>query len=408
MENIAALDPLLPDAGAVSAEILDIFGEEASPTDSSDHWALDAPGATSARDSYYRQDRFEDVKAKFAARMREGDPTLDVHEPTWQQMTRTPKLKTLLEEVRQGTASLADLEQNYRSLAPDGRAHQATTPREFTRDDKRSQALTQIVRHTAERGSLSERAQWAALGVVNAVTAVQHFREWVLGGQPADLWPDLRVRVLATERWVEEQAQHEPSPDPDYILHYGDGKMRAVAWGGALGALKRCAMELERDFGWREDQAVRFIVTGFMQATPKLTGRMQLGGVYRATARIVMDIDPRTSPDEVCRLYDRWRQTLALPGLLRGYSYPDRDRAMDDKHLALAVFVAENWRPDVEWSELHRMWNEQHPAWLFSDDVKDPDRNFANHARQAWSLVTGENWPKFKRKDSPRRRKGQP
>lgn len=355
-------------------------------------WERSRQGPSSARDRYLQDDRFVDVKEGFVDFKREIDPAWRLREATWETMTRSPRLKSLLQEVRDQRANFAQLEQEYDILAPPDRDHRATTEREFTLHDERSKTLARMVCHAVEEGSVPERAQWAALGVADAVTAVRHFREWYLGGRPTDLWPETATRLFATDQWVEQQAQREPAPDPEFILFYGDGKMRAIARSGTLAALKECASQLVRQFGWREDQAVRFIVSGFAETTPKLRGRIEGGGAYRATARVVMDIDPRTSPDEVLQQYDRWRRTLG--SLQGGQAYAGHDRSAKERTLGLAVYIEENWRCDMEWKELEKLWNEQHPSWRFPDDVRDPTDNFANHARQAWTLMTGESWPK--------------
>ena len=208
-----------------------------------------------------------------------------------------------------------------------------------------------------------------------------------------ELWPDLAERWLAARAWVEEQAKRESAPDPEHILAYGDGKVRAIARGGALDALKQCACQLARDWGWSEEQAVCFILTGFAEDVPKLRGAVHAGGLYGAHARVVLDIDPRTSPAEVASHYAKWRETLTVVG--GDHAHPNRDRQMKEATLALAVFVEEHWQPQGSWRDLLASWNESYPAWRFPDGALNPGaNNFANHARQAWSRLSGERWPK--------------
>lgn len=370
--------------GRIDPELAAYVGEEAEQD------SLSQPGRASARDPYLRMDRFSDVKEILLVRLLASDRHATIHEATWQKMTRSPALASLLEEVRRGEASPARLEQEYRNLAPAEHVPQA--PRVFTLRDERSRALARITRRAAEAGSLPERARWAAAGVMDAESEVQHFRRWVLGGEPSGLWPDLAERFLAAEHWVEGQAKLEATPDPEYVLAYGESKLRAVARGGALDALRHCAHQLERDFGWREERAVRFILTGFAEQDAKLQGRVHAGGLYGARARIVMEVDPRTSPAEVARLYTRWREALAR---VRGERcYPDRDRQMNEKTLALATFVEERWQPAASWRDLRASWNEDHLDWRFPEEAEDPAaKNFANHARQAWSRLSGARWP---------------
>ncbi len=351
---------------------------------------LARPGADSARDPYLRTDRFPDIKEALLAFLRRDDPQAAIHDGTWDKMTHSPTLVSLLRQVRSDEARVASLAQEYRNLAPV--LPSARAPRIFTQRDRRSDALARITHRAAAAGSLPERAQWAGLDVCEAESAVAHFRRWVLGGEPSKLWPDPVKRWLAAEQWVAEQAEREPAPDPEHILAYGDGKLRAIARGGALDTLKQCACQLVHDWGWSEEQAVRFILTGFAENVPKLRGAVRAGGLYGTHARIVMDIDPRTSPTEVASLYAKWRAALAL--MLGVRAYPDRDRPMKERTLALAVFVEENWQPGGSWRDLLASWNESHPAGRFPDGMQDPGaNNFANHARQAWSRLSGTSWP---------------
>ena len=346
--------------------------------------------ATSAADRYLRRDRFPELKRSFVDFMVARDPDWRLHAPTWKLMTESPAIRSLLERVRAGQAPLAAIEQEYLLFVPERRPR-CSIAQEVSFDDEHSRTLASIVCDAAEHGTLAERAQWRDRGASDAVAAVAHFRRWVLGGEPQELWPDPIERSLAVEHWVAERALSDPPPDPDCVLHYVSGKTRAVAWGGDLGRLKRLALQLERDFGWSEETAVRFTLTGIHEITPKLRGRIVAGGLYGATARVYLDIDPRATPQEVAGHYERWRVRLAQ--LRRCEPYPTRARATSARRLALALFVEENWRPDADWEELRRRWEHEHPQWRYPDSVSDPTANFANHARQAWTHLTGTPWP---------------
>jgi hypothetical protein len=65
---------------------------------------------------------------------------------------------------------------------------------------------------------------------------------------------------------------------------------------------------------------------------------------------------------------------------------------MDEKHLALALFVDESRRSGLGWKELHGGWNESHPEWRYETDNDPHARRFALEARRSWSRVTGETW----------------
>jgi hypothetical protein len=68
------------------------------------------------------------------------------------------------------------------------------------------------------------------------------------------------------------------------------------------------------------------------------------------------------------------------------------ERAMDERHLALAVFVDKSGTAGLRWKETRRRWNEAYPAWRFETERDPHARRFALEARRSWSRVTGERW----------------
>jgi hypothetical protein len=151
---------------------------------------------------------------------------------------------------------------------------------------------------------------------------------------------------------------------------------------GALAELKRTAtwiMDLHS--GWDEAAAVTFLLTARVPL-----GRLQRAsvreGLLAATSRIELEVSPGLAPREVAALYARYRRRFAK----------ERDRAMTDKHLALAVFAERTVRSgDHSWVKLREQWNATYPKWRYS--TADPQaRAFSLQARTAWTRVTGENW----------------
>jgi hypothetical protein len=112
--------------------------------------------------------------------------------------------------------------------------------------------------------------------------------------------------------------------------------------------------------------------------------------------RIGLEIDPRTAANEVARIYasvrsDFWRV---------------RDREMDPKNLALAIFAEVHRDSGERWTRLRERWNEAveepQPRWGFDEPQPEWaygasdafDRRFATDCRNAWCRVTGLPWLK--------------
>ena len=105
-------------------------------------------------------------------------------------------------------------------------------------------------------------------------------------------------------------------------------------------------------------------------------------GFYAALSRLRLEVDPRLTPKEVGQLYNRWRARF-----MQG-----RDRPMDEKHLALAVFTERTRHDGAPWSELRETWNAEQLGWAFAVDEDPFAKRFALECRTAWSRVTGEKW----------------
>ena len=126
---------------------------------------------------------------------------------------------------------------------------------------------------------------------------------------------------------------------------------------GKLERLRLLSEALATRFSWRPVQATMFVLTG---AAPVVTlTRFDYHLRQPAAAsRITMTIDPTISPAEVAGRYEKARQ-----GVLGG-----RYRNLSDKHLKLAIFMAD--RPDNETLK-HSMsaWNRRFPAWKYTQET---------------------------------------
>lgn len=395
-------------------------------------------GQKSGRDAYLMHHAVDDadVRALLADWLTEnrGWTLLD---RGWEYL-RLAEPELVAQARRGGVEALAKLEQKYSllrdTLGLGERSHVAPQP--GIGPDRRSAALATIIARAIEKGSLSELAAAArhVTPMTVGYTEISEFRQRYLGGellQEAQIVP-----------WVEEQARREGPPAPAYLRvplaaedfesfgelglaasaeAYASWLRRALARveaggdvelpevrthppaalligspeeshlvriraDGTLARLKIVVASLLARFdSWFEEEAVAFVLAGVVPPLDKLRAQTR-GGLYRAASRIRLDCDPRIAPAEVAAFYEKLRERWVKGG----------DRGMGDRGLALAIFTEEHWRPDSSWSELHELWNNEHP-------VGDPLHSavslnqFRTECHVSWERLSGELWPGGKR-----------
>lgn len=149
-----------------------------------------------------------------------------------------------------------------------------------------------------------------------------------------------------------------------------------VARGGTLWRLKELAAYLTAMFPlWTEPQAVAFVLTGAVPTLLRARASFEVARV--GPPRVVIDADARMSPEEVANLYAEARRA----------AMPKRAAPMSDKHLRLAVHLAQH--VELSWSALLASWNTAYPQWAYSNTFI-----FARDAIAAWCRVTGRKWIK--------------
>lgn len=311
-----------------------------------------------------------------------------------------------------------------------GRDHRAREP--FVGPDRRSRTLAGMVAHAVVWGTLAERVARArrrrGVPVTPGVREVGEFRRRFL-----------RDRLLAGDEiapWVEEQLGREGPPASAYLRvpifdddiatrplagfaktyadflcqaakrlrEGGDAELPAAVVseplslsygppGGSIGSarirgdgvlaeLKAVATILcDRLGGWREDEAVGFVLAAVAPPLDKLRATSR-DGLYQAASRITLDCDPRLTRHEVADLYEDLRRRWLKGG----------DLLMTERGLALAAFTDRHWGSGVRWADLLALWNLAHPA---GDELHygRPLNQFATECRVFWERVTGEPWP---------------
>jgi len=241
-----------------------------------------------------------------------------------------------------------------------------------------------------------ETSTWVTVSVPVPATISKSIGQFGPGGQAQTL---RQLANVAQDLFPSTGISYRPAvlQVPDEWREEGPLFVNAA---GVLGQLQKLAQELSTtDLGGRpapwpsEASAVDFILTG----RPPRLPMFQLAGewvpalpgepdpsVRPPLTRLRLEVNPRMSSDRVRALYSRARVAAFGAG---------RDKPMEAKHLALAVFVERHRLDGMKWPQLRDLWNQEcnEPEWRF--DMEDPVANrFGRDARLAWSRVTGMKW----------------
>lgn len=202
---------------------------------------------------------------------------------------------------------------------------------------------------------------------------------WILinalqDGQPPTLWlQDIAVpREYAAnlkEKFIAEQ-ELTISISPEQIarsaqlryLKFGLPSQQriyevAVTTGGILERLWNLSLSLAETYPWTEAQATVFVLTGLSPLIPAITHQLRMRK-ETSDSRVLIDIDPMSSPEDVAKSYLQNRHELV--GL--------RPRDLSEKHLILALFATT--RPQEEkWVEKMAQWNKSFPQWKYNRET---------------------------------------
>ena len=152
----------------------------------------------------------------------------------------------------------------------------------------------------------------------------RRYAEW-LAGRARDIAEDQSSELPGASLQEPLVLEFASAPQvPDRIEIRGDGLLAALKE-VVSGRKGLCGFT-----GWSEHAAVTFVLSG--EVPPYRTATVAVRrGVYAAAAQIELQVSANMSVKEVAELYQEVRAGL------RG----DFERHMDDKHLALAVFIDE-------------------------------------------------------------------
>lgn len=158
---------------------------------------------------------------------------------------------------------------------------------------------------------------------------------------------------------------------------------------GMLERLRKLSERLAREYGWQEAQATLFVLTGAVPIISpiQITHHMERGPLQFTHTkqreplyirqRIVLDVDPAVSPQEVAKHYHLKRKEIEARRKRKEIE-ATRTRPLTEKHLRLATFDAERLREE-SWAKKLAEWNRtQRPEWGYNDR-----RRFAHECLQA-------------------------
>ena len=188
-----------------------------------------------------------------------------------------------------------------------------------------------------------------------------------------------------------------------YFSAENKAKVAKIRGDGLLAELKRIALLLtaQNPFtGWSEEQATTYILADMVPRQPRARAELRYA-IVPAASRIDLEVSLRLAPQEVASLYGELRRSFG----------EERDREIDERHLALALLGQQSlWSgalAELSWPERRERWNERYPQWHSA--TKDPAaRAFALAVRSAWSRLSGREWPltRGKRRSAARRQLG--
>ncbi len=179
----------------------------------------------------------------------------------------------------------------------------------------------------------------------------------------------LQAAILAT------QLSHDPGVGLLYPSSKGAAWELKVPKRSFLGYLAEWSKKVASQYGWREHDAVRVILTGEPRPVEVASVSYSLRyGVLSATTRLTLVVDPDLEPREVADFYRTCRKNITPEGR-------KRIRPPGDEALARLEWFLSQGNAHRNWSERLAAWNRLHPdmrhrgpARIFARDVQDARR----------------------------------
>lgn len=167
-----------------------------------------------------------------------------------------------------------------------------------------------------------------------------------------------------------------------YSTPAADGRIRervetVIPPGGVLEQLRNLAAYLASELHWREEEATTFVLTGGLPLLPKMSCDVLVSSFPEVPKYLKILVDPNTSPQELSKMYQSWRERLGKPRSAR---------PLGARKQALIWFVLANG--DCSWNERARRWRTNPNTRDFKDYADGDTMRKAYHKAKA-SILPG-------------------
>ena len=273
-----------------------------------------------------------------------------------------------------------------------------TQQKEFRQNDHRAAALEQIFAMEAGEDPSVGDFRDEVLG--GRLVEPEQIESWVkdraeTDGQPTE-WVTLPLNDDGT---VPIAGDRQPPPKGEVVVagsirHYAPRHhdflrfpnsrmwvaLQRVRAGGVLDWLRVLSGDLAKRFGWKEADAVAFVLTGGAPPVYKASWTVdEPWPWWKARRSVTLSLPYWVTPPEAAEIYRSARNDL-----LRGDPMP---RSITEARATLGVFAYQN-RKGHTWAELMDMWNRwphRDPDMTFTDV-----RRFTRDSRQSFEQITGQ------------------
>ena len=305
-----------------------------------------------------------------------------------------------MREIWEETAEIEYLEEKYREFSriPEGLLAPPRSAIDVGPRQIRLQILSDLIARKAatEKSVIAFRRQHLAEGLLKRQDVIEWIIKQAAEDGPASRYvrlpipgdheltrrnrrfivePPLKISDTPSATQVEVELLSYASPDHQSV------EVIAVRHGGRLDGLRILTKSLARRYTWQEAQATTFILTGITPLLSSLRGGFRMRFSQPISSRIIMDIDPTLTPEEVAEHYKNLRSNLI------GTRY----RSMTEKHLRLAEFYRDDKPEGATWAALMDKWNHsQNKGWRYNRFEV-----FARDCKQAWHRLMGRDLLKY-------------
>jgi hypothetical protein len=234
---------------------------------------------------------------------------------------------------------------------------EAPVPRPALPPDRRAYAVAEVLK--IEAAAVPEVKQFRASRLASRLLAPQEVHDWVLDAYRDAYFeapPLTYVVVPEHDRagepvdWIRPELRYKHADEPG-------SRFVRIGASGALAELKQIAGQLESLFGWKEEDASTFVLTGHVPVEPRARATSLLPR-SRGQARMSLDISTRVSPADVASFYAKAR---------RHFEFGHERRLDEEWRARLAPFAASARVRGLRWREAMNEWNTREPAHTFTD-----------------------------------------